>query len=48
MKPLWIQALAWLAAIAVALLLAFAGPEATPDSRYLPGPLVPHGATAPR
>lgn len=48
MKPLWIQALAWLAAIAVALLLAFAGPEATLDGHSLTGALMPHGATAPR
>jgi hypothetical protein len=48
MKPLWIQALAWLAAVAVALLLAYAGPDAAHDSLYTPGPLMPHGAAAPR
>ena len=45
MKPLWAQTLAWIAATAVALLLALA----TPDSG---GPawtdLVPQGSEAPR
>ncbi|HET6827651.1 MAG TPA: hypothetical protein VFH35_03145 [Ramlibacter sp.] len=45
MKPLWTQTLAWLAAVAVALLLALAGPEAF--DRLLSDP-IPHGATAPR
>lgn len=46
MKPLWTQTLAWLAAIAVALLLALAGPDAFFD-RYVPD-TIPHGAAAPR
>lgn len=45
MKPLWTQTLAWLAAVAVALLLALAGPEAF--DRLLPDP-ISHGAAAPR
>jgi hypothetical protein len=43
---LWTQTLAWIAAIAIALLLALFGPEATRV-----GPLheaFPQGATAPR
>lgn len=46
MKPLWTQTLAWIAAIAIALLLAFAGPDAA--ERVLLDDLLPHGATAPR
>lgn len=46
MKPLWMQTLAWIAAIAVAVLFAFANPDSnTPidvDST------VPHGSVAPR
>lgn len=46
MKPLWIHTLAWVAAIATALLLALAGPE---GSWTLHDPLIyPQGATAPR
>lgn len=44
-KPLWPQTLAWLAAVAAAVLLAWAGPEVA--DRYLPD-TIPHGATAPR
>jgi hypothetical protein len=46
MKPLWMQTLAWIAAIAVAVLFALANPDSnTPidvDST------VPHGSVAPR
>ena len=42
---LWRQTLAWLAAVAVALLLALAGPDGF--DRWLPDS-IPHGATAPR
>lgn len=41
MKPLWIPTLVWVAAIIVALLLAFAGPDAS-DFK------APHGASMPR
>jgi len=43
MKSLWTQTLAWLAAAAVAFLLALA----SPDGPNIP-PDLPHGATAPR
>lgn len=45
MKPLWAQTLAWLAAVAVALLLALAVPDGF--EREMPDP-VPQGAAAPR
>ena len=45
MKPLWTQTLAWIAAVIIALLLAFVGPE-TAD-RFVPDS-IPHGASAPR
>jgi hypothetical protein len=45
MKPLWTQTLAWLAAIAVAVLLALAGPDAFDHQLLDP---IPHGAVAPR
>jgi multisubunit Na+/H+ antiporter MnhF subunit len=45
MKPLWTQTLAWLAAVAVALLLALVGPEAF--DRVIADP-IPQGSTAPR
>jgi hypothetical protein len=45
MKPLWAQTLAWIAAIAIAVLLAMSGPE-TSDT-LLPDP-VPQGGTVPR
>jgi hypothetical protein len=45
MKPLWTKMLAWIAAVAIAVLLALAGPDNS-DSAY-PDP-VPQGATAPR
>jgi hypothetical protein len=48
MKPLWVQTLAWVAAIAAALLLALSGPEGSWTSRMLDAPLFPQGATAPR
>lgn len=41
MKPLWIHALLWAAAVVVALLLAVAGPDGT-DFK------APHGAVVPR
>lgn len=47
MKPLWIQTLAWIAAILVAVLLALAGPEGSSGSYGLDFQ-VPHGANAPR
>jgi hypothetical protein len=46
MKPLWTQTLAWLAAIAVAVLLALAGPDAFDDTHLLEP--IPHGAVTPR
>jgi len=45
MKPLWTQMLAWIAAVIIALLLAYAGPEMA--DRYL-SDAIPHGASAPR
>lgn len=48
MKPNWIPTLAWLAAIAVALLLAFAGPEGLGMGPWPSGADVSHGAWAPR
>lgn len=45
MKPLWMQTLAWIAAVAAALLLAWAGPEVA--DRYL-SDAIPHGASTPR
>ena len=48
MKPtIWLQTLAWIAAAAVALLLALAGPDVAPG-HYLPDDLIPQGAPAPR
>lgn len=44
-QPLWTQTLAWLAAIAVAVLLALFGPDAF--DRH-PSDPIPHGAVAPR
>ena len=44
-QPLWTQTLAWIAAILVALLFAFAGPESA--DRYQPD-AIPQGSTAPR
>jgi hypothetical protein len=46
MKPLWMQTLAWIAAIAIAVLLAALGP----DNQALPSPmeLLPQGANTPR
>ena len=45
MKPLWIQTLAWIVAILVAVLLALAGPEGGNGSGDFQ---LPHGANAPR
>jgi hypothetical protein len=47
MKPLWIQTLAWIAAIAVAVLFAFANPDGVP-AEGSPVDLVPHGSGTPR
>lgn len=46
MKPLWMQTLAWIAAIAIAVLLAVLSPDTPP----LPSPtdLIPYGAETPR
>jgi hypothetical protein len=41
MKPLWMPTLAWIAAIAVAVLLALLSPETPLD-------LIPHGGGTPR
>jgi hypothetical protein len=45
MKPLWLQTLAWIAAVLAALLLALAGPEAGSNGFDFE---VPHGAGTPR
>ena len=45
MKPLWTQTLAWIAAVVIALLLAYAGPEMA--DRFVPDS-ISHGASAPR
>jgi hypothetical protein len=46
MNPLWMKTLAWLAAVAIAVLLAVL----SPDSQPLPSPmdLLPQGSTTPR
>jgi len=44
MKPFWVQTLAWIAAVVVAVLLALANP----DGHLFFGGFLPHGATAPR
>ena len=41
MKPLWVQTLFWVAAIAAAVLFAFAGPDGSDFD-------LPQGATVPR
>lgn len=46
MKPLWTQTLVWIAAVLVALLLAFALPE-SPGTFGFDG-LLPHGGGTPR
>ena len=46
MKPLWPPTLAWIVAIAIALLLAFAGPDAA--ERVLLDDFMPQGASTPR
>ncbi|MBA2675769.1 hypothetical protein [Ramlibacter sp.] len=48
MKPYWMPTLAWLAAVAAAVLLAFAGPEGLGMDRWLFGAEISHGASAPR
>ena len=45
MKPFWVQTLAWVAAVLVAVLLAMANPESLGFSF---GGFLPHGASAPR
>ena len=45
MKSLWLQTLAWVAAVAVAVLLALSGPDAA--DRIDPD-MIPQGAAAPR
>lgn len=45
MKPTWIDTLAWLGAIVIALLLALASQEVS--ERFLPDGIA-HGAEAPR
>ena len=44
MKPVWTYTLAWIAAVAVAVLFALSGPESDQPL----GDPVPVGATAPR
>ena len=46
MKRLWTQTLAWIAAILVAVLFAFANPDA--DTAVNVDSTVPHGSVAPR
>jgi hypothetical protein len=46
MKPLWMQTLAWIVAILVAVLFAFANPDA--DTTHDSGSFIPHGSIAPR
>ena len=46
MKPLWLQTLAWIAAILIAILFALAGSENTPSPGVLD--LLPHGSETPR
>ena len=48
MKPYWIPTLGWLAAVVVAVLLAFAGPESPGGDRWMFGAEISHGAGAPR
>ena len=46
MKPLWMQTLAWIAAIAIAVLLAALSPDGQPLP--VPGDLLPQGLATPR
>lgn len=46
MKPLWTQTLVWIAAVLVALLLAFAGPDGV--AIFGLDALLPHGGDTPR
>jgi hypothetical protein len=48
MKPLWTPTLAWIAAVAIAVLLAWAGPGGLGMDRWLFGGEISHGAAAPR
>lgn len=45
MKPFWVQTLAWIAAVLVAVLLALANPD---GQGFFSNGLLPHGASAPR
>jgi hypothetical protein len=46
MKPFWVQTLAWIAAVLVAVLLAMANPDG--QGLFFGGGILPHGANAPR
>ena len=46
MKPLWVQTLAWIVAILVAILFALAGSENMPGAGVVD--LLPHGSETPR
>jgi len=46
MKPLWMQTLAWIVAILIAVLFALAGSDHTPATGGVP--LLPHGSETPR
>lgn len=46
MKPIWTQTLAWIAAILVAVLFAFANPDSSTSIDV--DSTVPHGSVAPR
>jgi hypothetical protein len=46
MKPLWMQTLAWIAAVLVAVLLAWANPDGI--GIHLDSSFLPHGSETPR
>lgn len=46
MKPFWVQTLAWIAAVLVAVLLAMANPDG--QGLFFGNGILPHGADAPR
>lgn len=46
MKPLWTQTLAWIVAIIIAVLFAFASPDTPPHDS--PFGVIPHGSQTPR
>lgn len=46
MKPLWVQTLAWIAAILVAVLFALVGSDNGPAPGVID--LLPHGSETPR